>query len=161
MSRALPIKEDLRGCRFGKLKVIRRSDRRGKRGKRSVPLWECLCECGNITYKATDTLTNPDLSMCGECAKQYASAKMREMAGYIDGTQLCSLGDKLLSNNTSGCRGVYFDKKSEKWRARLKFKGKQMNFGSYSTFDEAVKARRQAEDEYYGKFLSEVQEEKV
>lgn len=29
--------------------------------------WECRCECGAITYKATDTLTNPDESMCLRC----------------------------------------------------------------------------------------------
>ena len=66
MARALPTKENLIGRRFGKLEVISRSGKRGSRGARTVPLWECRCECGNITYKATDTLTNPDLSMCNE-----------------------------------------------------------------------------------------------
>lgn len=38
MSRALPTKEDLVGRRFGKLEVIARSDKRGSRGTRTVPL---------------------------------------------------------------------------------------------------------------------------
>ena len=88
MARALPTKGDLIGQRFGRLEVIGRSDKRGSRGARTVPLWECRCDCGAITYKATDTLTNPDLSMCNECAGKYAAAKMRENAGFVDGTQI-------------------------------------------------------------------------
>ena len=156
MSRALPTKENLIGRRFGKLEVIGRSDKRGSRRERTVPLWECRCECGNITYKATDTLTNPDLSMCNDCVGKYAGQKMREKAGYVDGTQISRLtSTKLISTNTSGCRGVYFDKHSGLWRARLKFKGKLMNFGSYKNFEDAVKARKSAEQEYYGEYLKE------
>lgn len=158
MSRALPTRGDLIGCHFGKLEVVRRSDKRGSRGARTVPLWECRCECGNITYKATDTLTNSDQSMCNECAGKYAALKMREKAGFVDGTQISRIkSDKLIATNTSGARGVYFDKSTGKWRARLKFKGKLMNFGSYTSFEEAVKARKLAESEYYGEFLEQVE----
>ena len=154
MSRALPTKEDLVGRRFGKLEVIARSDKRGSRGARTVPLWECRCDCGAICYKATDTLTNPDLSMCNDCVGKYAGQKMREKAGYVDGTQLSRLtSTRLISTNTSGCRGVYFDKRVERWRARLKFKGKLMNFGSYVKYEDAVAARKQAEEEYFGELL--------
>ena len=154
MSRALPTKEDLVGRRFGKLEVVARSDKRGSRGARTVPLWECRCDCGAICYKATDTLTNPELSMCNDCVGKYAGAKMREKAGYVDGTQISRLtSTRLISTNTSGCRGVYFDKRPGLWRARLKFKGKLMNFGSYVKYEDAVAARKQAEEEYFGELL--------
>ena len=157
MSRALPTKENLIGRRFGKLEVIGRSDKRGSRGARTVPLWECRCECGAICYKATDTLTNPDLSMCNECVGKYAGEKMREKAGFVDGTQISRItSTNLISTNTSGCRGVYFDKNTGKWRARLKFKGKLMNFGSYTNFEDAVKARKEAEHLIYGEFLEQI-----
>ena len=81
---------------------------------------------------------------------------MREKAGYIDGTQISRLrSDKLIATNTSGCRGVYWDKNSGKWRARLRLKGKTYNFGSYTNFDDAVKARKAAEQEYFGKYLND------
>ena len=157
MSRALPTKENLIGRRFGKLEVIGRSDKRGSRGARTVPLWECRCECGAICYKATDTLTNPDLSMCNECVGKYAGEKMREKAGFVDGTQISRItSTNLISTNTSGCRSVYFDKNTGKWRARLKFKGKLMNFGSYTNFEDAVKARKEAEQLIYGEFLEQI-----
>ena len=158
MARALPTKENLIGRRFGKLEVISRSGKRGSRGARTVPLWECRCECGNITYKATDTLTNPDLSMCNECAGKYAGEKMREKAGFVDGTQISRItSNKLIATNTSGARGVYLERKTGKWRARLRFKGKTYNFGTYANFDDAVKARKEAEQLIYGEFLDQIE----
>lgn len=158
MDRALPTRGDLSGQHFGKLAVICRSDKRGSRGARTVPLWECRCECGEICYKATDALKNAALSMCSACAGRYAGQKMREGAGYVDGTQISRIkSDKLISTNTSGCRGVYFDKRTGLWRARLKFKGKLMNFGSYRSFQDAVNARKAAEREYFGEYLPDAQ----
>ena len=157
MARALPTKENLIGRRFGKLEVIGRSDKRGSRGARTVPLWECRSECGAICYKATDTLTNPDLSMCNDCVGKYATAKMREKAGFVDGTQISRItSDKLIATNTSGARGVYLERKTGKWRARLRFKGKTYNFGTYANFDDAVKARKEAEQQIYGEFLNQI-----
>ena len=148
---------DLTGQVFGKLTVIGRSDKRNSRGARTTPMWECRCECGNITYKAKDTLTNLDLSMCSECAEKYAAEKARAGAGFVGGTQISKIRNmKVPITNTSGCRGVYYDKKTNKYRARLKFKGKIMNFGSFSNFEDAVAARKAAEKEYFGAFLEEI-----
>lgn len=149
---------DLTGQVFGKLTVIGRSDKRNPRGKRTTPMWECRCECGNITYKATDTLTNPDESMCQECKGRIGAEIARKSAGFVEGTQISRIKNMtLIATNTSGCRGVYYDKRTNKYRARLKFKGKIMNFGSYTNFEDAVKARKAAEQEYYGSFLESLE----
>ena len=147
---------DLTGKVFGKLTVLGRSDKRNPRGKRTTPMWECRCECGAITYKATDTLTNPDMSMCNECAGKYAADIARQSAGFVGGTQITKIADmKPTAANTSGARGVYFEKRSNKWRARLTFKGKIMSFGSFARFEDAVFARKEAEKIYFGEFLEE------
>ena len=147
---------DLTGQRFGRLTVLSRSDRRAPRGARTVPLWECRCDCGAITYKATDTLTNPDISMCAACAAQYAAERARDSAGYVGGTQLTKLKEmKKTTVTASGVRGVYWDARSNKWRAQLKFKGKLMSFGSFDQLEQAVEARKKAEEEYFGAFLAE------
>ena len=79
---------------------------------------------------------------------------MREMAGYVEGTQISRItSDKLIATNTSGARGVYWVKSSGKWRVRLRFKGKSYSFGLYANFDDAVKARKKAEEQIYGEFL--------
>ncbi|MBQ9805313.1 MAG: hypothetical protein IJW49_02225 [Clostridia bacterium] len=58
--------KDISGMKFGFITAIEPTDKRGSRGARTVPLWECRCECGAICYKATDTLSNPDFSMCND-----------------------------------------------------------------------------------------------
>ena len=150
-------KEKMVGRRFGRVKVRCLSDRRAPRGKRTVPLWECICDCGATTYKSTDTLTNRSISMCSGCAQKYAAQRMREKIGLIDGTEISRIkSDKLISTNTSGARGVYYNSKSKKWRARLRFKGKTYNLGSYKSFDDAVKARKNGEEKIYGEFLEKI-----
>ena len=145
---------DLTGQVFGQLTVLRRSEKRGSRGERTTPMWECRCECGTITHKATDTLKNPDLSMCKACADRRHAKAARDGAGYVAGTQISKIqNQKLMATNTSGFRGVYLDKKTNRYRARLTFQGKIMSFGSYERFEDAVKARLRAEDEIFGKFL--------
>jgi hypothetical protein len=53
-------------------------------------------------------------------------------------------------NNTSGVTGVNFDTNSNKWRARLNVGRKQISLGLFTEFDEAVRARLDAEIKYYG-----------
>lgn len=138
---------------FGKLTVLGRSDKRKPKGKRTTPMWECRCECGAITYKATDTLTNPDVSMCPDCAWKYTAEIARKSAGFVGGTQVTKLRDMSPNAaNTSGVRGVYYEKRSNTWRARLKFKGKIMSFGSYARFEDAVLARERRKQSILGNF---------
>lgn len=150
---------DLTGQIFGQLTVLGRSEKRGSRGKRTTPMWECRCTCGAVTYKSTDMLRNPDESMCAACAAKYAAETARKSAGYVAGTQLSKIRDmNPTAANTSGCRGVYYNPKTNRYRARLKFQGKIMSFGSYTNFEDAVKARKRAEEEIFEKFVSSLEE---
>ena len=148
---------DLTGMVFGRLTVIGRSEKRSPRGKRTTPTWECRCECGNITYKATDTLKNGSESMCAECQGKYAAEKARSAAGFVGGTQITKLVNmNPTAASSTGVRGVQYDRRTCRYRARLRFKGKLLSFGSFTRFEDAVAARRAAEIEYYGAFLEEL-----
>ncbi len=150
------MRSDLTGKQIGKLIVLGPSDKRGRRGKRTVPLWECRCECGEICYKATDTLTNPDESMCAKCADISHTTKARAKAGFVDGTQVTKIRDMSRGQITdNGIRGVSFHKKSNMWRAHLRFKNQNINLGYYHNFADAVKARQRGEEKYFGTFLEE------
>lgn len=147
-------RNDLTGKKIGKLTVLERSDQYGSRGNRKTRLWKCQCDCGAITYKATDTLTNPAISMCKVCAGKYSAEKARENAGFAGGTQLSKIkveSDK--SDNLSGVRGVYYDGKTGKYRARLKFRRKYYNLGYFTSLEDAVKARKRAEEDIFEKYL--------
>jgi hypothetical protein len=54
-------------------------------------------------------------------------------------------------NNTSGVRGVYFNKNHKKWEARINDGKKRVRLGSFATIDEARDARIRAERELWGK----------
>lgn len=54
------------------------------------------------------------------------------------------------SDNTSGVTGVRFYEDRNKWNAQIMFNYKAINLGYFDTFEEAVKARKQAEEEYFG-----------
>lgn len=150
---------DLTGQVFGGLTVLKRSERRGSRGARTTPLWVCLCSCGAITEKAADSLSRQAESMCRTCAAANASEKARDAAGYVGGTQLSKLAvGNNASDNSAGHRGVYHDKRNNTYRARIKFRGKMIELGSYRKFEDAVAARREAELEYFGTFLAALQQ---
>ncbi len=148
------MRSNLTGQQIGKLTVLGPSDKRAPRGKRTVPLWECRCECGEICYKATDTLTNPDESMCAKCADKVHTEKARANAGYVDGTQLSKIRDMTPSAaNTSGVRGVYYESKFDRWRAQIIFQKKRYYLGTFKKREDAIKARQAAEDELFAPFL--------
>ncbi len=58
----------------------------------------------------------------------------------------------LRSNNKSGVTGVIWHKRSGKWRAIIVINGKQIELGLFVNFEDAVKARKEAEEKYFGKY---------
>lgn len=62
---------------------------------------------------------------------------------------------RLYINNTSGRKGVCFNKKTDKWYAYIGFDNKDINLGEYEDFFDAVSARENAEILYFGKFKGE------
>ena len=107
-----------------------------------------------IVDKATDTLMAGVESSCAECAQKHNAACAIKNAGFIDGTQLSKIQNmKPSAANTSGCRGVSFNKKTLRWEAQIKFRGKRTRLGSYKNFDDAVLVRKKAEQAIFGEFL--------
>ena len=55
-------------------------------------------------------------------------------------------------NNTSGVTGVHFNKGINEWVARIQVNGVRIQLGSFPNFEEAVKARKDAEEKYFGEY---------
>lgn len=55
-------------------------------------------------------------------------------------------------DNSSGLKGVYFDKKSGKWRAKIRVNGYQKSLGLFLSKDDAYDAYCSASKKYHGKF---------
>lgn len=58
----------------------------------------------------------------------------------------------LKANNTSGCTGVVLNKKLNKWVARITVNGTKIYLGLFDKFDDAVDARKAAEEKYFGEW---------
>jgi len=58
----------------------------------------------------------------------------------------------LAKNNTSGVKGVYWDKTSEYWRPFIVIDKKQTLLGKFDKFEDAVKVRKEAEEKYQGEY---------
>tara|TARA_R110000823_G_scaffold45957_1_gene118270 strand:- start:294 stop:782 length:489 start_codon:yes stop_codon:yes gene_type:complete len=63
--------------------------------------------------------------------------------------------NRSLSNkNTSGVKGVHFEKKSQKWRVQINIDGKQIRLGYFKTLEEATLVRREKAQEIFGLFTN-------
>lgn len=56
------------------------------------------------------------------------------------------------SNSTSGITGVRWDKRQQKWTAKIKINKRTISLGSYVLKEDAIKARKEAEEKYFGEF---------
>lgn len=66
-----------------------------------------------------------------------------------------TMNTKIPSNNTSGAKGVCWDKSRNLWEAYIKINQHKKHLGRFANFQDAVNARKQAEDELFGEFSYE------
>jgi len=59
---------------------------------------------------------------------------------------------KKLKNNTSGYKGVTWNKRYKKWCARIMYMNKRMHIGLYTTPQEAAEAYKKKSIELFGEF---------
>lgn len=65
---------------------------------------------------------------------------------------LNSINRDVISSNTSGCTGVYWRNNRKRWVANIKINGKYKIIGSFKNKEDAISARKEAENEYYGEY---------
>ena len=143
-------KLDLTGQRFGKLTVLRPAENLG-----DSTAWVCQCDCGRETVVRTDKLRRGHTKTCG-CQRSTTINLLRSRLTYVDGTCVNRIQSKSVwKNNTSGVPGVDWWSARQRWRATICFKKKRYYLGAYRSFEDAVKARKQAEENLHDRFLQE------
>lgn len=143
-----PPVQEIQGQQFGDLTVLEFAEK-----KEGQYYWRCRCKCGKETVVRQNSLLTGKTKSCGCLQAKVLADNMK----FVDGTSVTLLentGKRLVSTNTSGHNGVYFNKKNQKWIAQIGFKGKTYYLGSYARIEDAVKARAEAEDRIYGEFLA-------
>lgn len=139
--------EDMTGRRFGRLVVLK--ELRYNKVK-------CRCDCGNIVEKQKTNLLNGNTKSCGCLNRERSAENLRSMTkdgGRIFKGRLKS--DKPQSNNTSGVKGVSFDKRRGLWAAEITIRGEKHFLGRFYTLEDAAAARKQAEEKYFKPVIEE------
>ena len=125
--------------RFGRLVAIEPLPER--EGSGHSVLWRCQCDCGREIRAPANQLLRGSYKSCG-CMR---AEQLIESNLYIDNTSLKKvLSDTVRKDNTSGCPGVF--RKRDKWSARIQYKGKIYSLGCYERLEDAVCARKKAEN---------------
>lgn len=132
--------KDRIGEQHGKLKIISKLPN----GYMSI------CECGEERFISAKTLAKQPPMMCEQCARHQQAAAVRSKV-FDDGTQpsKIKLDKEPTKANKSGVVGVNWDKSRGKWQASLRFKGHKYNLGRFDNLQDAIDARRKAEEEIY------------
>lgn len=131
-----PPLKDWVGKRFGRAVVLEYA---GKKDGRHM--WRCRCDCGKEFTAYQSNLQDGQTTSCG--------CKQKEQPGlhFVNGTFVEGIQSKKIScANTSGVRGVYFNKKRGKWIAQIMFQGKCYYLGGYNKLEDAAKARARGEE---------------
>ncbi len=93
------------------------------------------------------------------CDKDHVVDHKNHITGdnRMQNLRVCTVSENqynrsMQNNNKSGSIGVCWDKKYQKWRAYISTNKERIELGHFVNFDDAVKARRDAEDKYHQEF---------
>ena len=160
--------KDLTGQRFKRLTVIERKENT----KLGESVWMCKCDCGNSVSVTAGHLISGHTKSCGCLSREKSSingrseknlTKLRnfEKRDSVENTRLSVISSErsLNKNNTSETRGVSFVTKSRKWHAYINLKGTRTNLGEYKKLEDAIKARKLAEEKYFEPIIEKYKKE--
>lgn len=154
---------DIKNAVFGYLKALEPTEERDK--SNGSIIWRCECKCGNTVFISAAELLGKRVRSCG-CLAIEVHSRSGGIAGKniaenfcINGTNIKNLTAKIPKNNTSGVKGVHWDKSRQKWCAQIMFKGKNYNLGRYSKKEDAITVRKMAEEKIFGDFFKWFAEE--
>lgn len=153
----MPKKIDMKGKRFGRLLVVKEIP---ERSKNHEVMWECICDCGNTTTAPTGGLLKGFNLSCGCLNREKSRARIIEN-GYTPEVNVDGADTKHIleantpKTNTSGHKGVTFDKSRNLWRAQIVYGYKCYTLKKSKNINDCILARLAAEKAVEkGDFLS-------
>lgn len=158
---------DLTGKRFGRLTVIERDYDPKKTKHKKYVYWKCVCDCGNKKSVGSQALRSGRTKSCGcltidrnHCltSENLIPANRKVL---VEKTNLNRINlKKTASDNTSGVTGVCFDRSSGKWLAYLNINKKNVLYKHFENKQDAINARKEAEEKYFKPILEKYDYEK-
>lgn len=123
--------KDIKDRRFGRLVAIAPTDKRD-RNNGSI-IWTGQCSCGNTVEVSASLLEKGVVRSCGCLANENSKRNGKLVAKKtlehcIEDTNINNLTSKTAKNNTSGVKGVSWDKSRNRWIAQIVFQKKHYYF---------------------------------
>ena len=146
-------KKDLKGKRFGKLIVFEETSKRQDGG---CIVWKCKCDCGNVVEVSSKRLCNKLQESCGcyQTERQKYSMKKLKEKQSVENTNIHLIEkNKANSNSKTGVRGVCYINSKKKYKAFLSLNKKYYVLGFFDNLNDAIKARKEAEEKYFKPIL--------
>lgn len=135
---------DITGRRFNRLTALYPTEKRDAKG---FVIWHCRCDCGNETDISYNSLMYTSLVSCGCRKKEHSSTLGTHLTRVADTSLDILKSKKVAVNNTTGHRGVYFIR--GKYVAKINFQKKAYYLGAYDNIEDAIEARKDAEEQLY------------
>ncbi|MFT8349243.1 hypothetical protein [Clostridium saccharoperbutylacetonicum] len=138
---------------FTRLTVVGATEERNKKG---CIIWECKCVCGNIGYVSTTELTGGNTKSCGclHIDNGYLAIYEKNVFEQYENTCVSIIKNKKANKNSkTKIKGVYFCNQKNKFVASIMFKRKHYYLGSHDLIEEAISARKLAEENLHNKFI--------
>lgn len=155
--------KDLVNEKFGRLTVVKITNKRDKNN--GSVIWECKCDCGKIAFVSEGNLKNKRIISCGCYSKENSSNNIKKAVKehldrhIVEDTNLQVITREApIKSNTSGVTGVRWDKNRNKWVASIIFKKKTYYLGRYKNKEDAIKARKEAEEKLIKPFLESLED---
>lgn len=161
--------EDLTGKRFGRLVILELTNKRTSGGS---TIWKCQCDCGNLCEASSQNLKGGSKQSCGCLSREQKYKRIRSTAvkngrknynqsQQVENTKLDSISSRVHvgRNNTSGVTGVSWNKKAQKWVSYIKLRGRSIYLGSFHNKQDAINARKAAEEKYFKPILEKYGED--
>lgn len=152
---------DLTGKRYGKLEVLKIVDLEKAERNGITHGWLCKCDCGNTIVCTSKQLINNKKISCG-CAVTDALKSDNRLKLY-DGTMISALNPdrKANKNSKTGIKGVYWSKREQRYITKIGIKNKNITIGRFSSLEEAAKARKKAEEQYFAPEIEKYEKSKI
>ena len=136
---------DLTGRHFGRLTVLERAG-----CQNGYATWRCRCVCGKEIIAVSTLLLHGEVKSCGCLVSDEAKERQPLMIKAVirDGTSRNIESTK--TRSPFGVRGVGLSNcKSKRYEAQLTFRRKTVLRKTFETLEEAIAARKDAEEKYY------------
>jgi hypothetical protein len=140
---------------FGKVKNTKTGKilkaRNGKYGYLRVDLCENAIKKTHLLHRliACAFIYNPDDKQCVDHIDNDKTNNNISNLRFATSKEN-SQNSKLRSNNTSGHKGIYFNKRAKKWRAHIQIDGININIGYFDNLEDAKIARVNRANQAFG-----------